>query len=79
MKVNKKLIFCIDKSKRSVYNWTCKRTVYRKEANMNQVLIANRLKTYRGSMTQKEVADAVGVTAMAISQYEKASGFQGMM
>lgn len=38
---------------------------------MNQTLIANRLKAYRGSMTQKEVADAVGVTAMAISQYEK--------
>ena len=38
---------------------------------MNQTLIANRLKAYRGNMTQKEVADAVGVTAMAISQYEK--------
>lgn len=37
---------------------------------MNQTLIANRLKSYRGSMTQKEVADAVGVTPMAISQYE---------
>ena len=38
---------------------------------MNQTLIANRLKACRGNMTQKEVADAVGVTAMAISQYEK--------
>ncbi len=37
---------------------------------MNQTLIANRLKAYRGNMTQKEVADAVGVTPMAISQYE---------
>ena len=67
-----KVDFYIDKSKQSVYNWTCKRYVYtRKEVNMNQTLIANRLKAYRGSMTQKEVADAVGVTAMAISQYEK--------
>lgn len=33
-------------------------------------VIGNRLRELRGDKTQKEVADAVGVTAMAICQYE---------
>lgn len=33
--------------------------------------IGERLRTLRGTITQKEVGDAVGVTAAAISQYER--------
>ena len=33
-------------------------------------VIGNRLRELRGDKTPKEVADAVGVTAMAICQYE---------
>lgn len=39
---------------------------------LNKELIAEKLKALRGNRTQKEVGDAVGVTAMAISQYEQA-------
>ena len=37
---------------------------------MDAKKIGKRLQTLRGSRTQKEVAEAVGVTPMAISQYE---------
>ena len=33
-------------------------------------VIGDRLRELRGDKTQKEVADAVGVTAMAVCQYE---------
>lgn len=33
--------------------------------------IGERLRTLRGPSTQKEVGDAIGVTAMAISFYER--------
>lgn len=33
--------------------------------------IGERLRTLRGTKTQKEVGDAIGVTAMAISLYER--------
>ena len=33
--------------------------------------IGERLRTLRGTKTQKEIGDAIGVTAMAISQYER--------
>jgi len=33
--------------------------------------IGERLRALRGSRTQKEVGEAVGVTAMAISQFER--------
>ncbi|MBQ1792584.1 MAG: helix-turn-helix transcriptional regulator [Oscillospiraceae bacterium] len=32
--------------------------------------VGERLKNLRGSRSQKEVAEAIGVTTMAISQYE---------
>lgn len=38
---------------------------------MNREIIAENLRSLRGERTQKEVADAVGVTPMAISQYEQ--------
>ena len=34
-------------------------------------VIGERLKTLRGERTQSDVANAVGVTIMAISQYER--------
>ena len=34
-------------------------------------VIGERLKTLRGERTQSDVANAVGVTLMAISQYER--------
>lgn len=37
---------------------------------MDAKKIGQRLQILRGSRTQKEVAEAVGVTPMAISQYE---------
>lgn len=37
-----------------------------------KVRIAKKLKQLRGDRTQKEVADAIDVTPMAISQYEQA-------
>ena len=37
---------------------------------MNSKRIGERLQKLRGSRTQKEVAEAVGVTPMAISLYE---------
>lgn len=37
---------------------------------MNSKKIGERLQRLRGSRTQKEVAEAVGVTPMAISLYE---------
>lgn len=37
---------------------------------MDTKKIGERLQTLRGSRTQREVAEAVGVTPMAISQYE---------
>lgn len=37
---------------------------------MNSKKIGERLQKLRGSRTQKEVAEAVGVTPMAISLYE---------
>ena len=33
--------------------------------------IGERLRSLRGAKTQKEIGDAIGVTAMAISQYER--------
>lgn len=33
--------------------------------------IGERLRTLRGTKTQKEVGDAIGVTAMAVSLYER--------
>lgn len=33
--------------------------------------IGERLRALRGSRTQKEVGDAIGVTAMAVSLYER--------
>lgn len=39
---------------------------------MNKQQIAENLKILRGERTQKEVADAIGITPMAISQYESA-------
>ena len=41
-------------------------------SELNKEIIAEKLKALRGERTQKEVGDAVGVTAMAISQYEQA-------
>ena len=40
-------------------------------AEFNREKIADNLKQLRGTRTQKEVADAIGVTSMAISQYEQ--------
>lgn len=37
---------------------------------IDKKVIGNRLRELRGDKTQKEVADAVGVTAMAVCQYE---------
>ena len=37
-----------------------------------KAIIAENLRKLRGDKTQKEVADAVDVTPMAISQYEQA-------
>lgn len=37
---------------------------------MDKKLIAERLKELRGSKSQSEVAEAVGITAMAVSLYE---------
>ena len=37
---------------------------------LNRELIAKKMKRLRGERTQKEVADAVGVTPMAMSFYE---------
>lgn len=37
---------------------------------LNTKVIGNRLKDLRGAKTQLEIADAIGVTKMAISQYE---------
>ncbi len=37
---------------------------------MDPVVIGERLRRLRGSRSQKEVADALGVTTMAISFYE---------
>lgn len=39
-------------------------------ALMDRKAIGDRLKRLRGSRSQKEVADALGVTSMAISLYE---------
>lgn len=41
-----------------------------KKKGVNKEQIANRLKELRGSKSQTEVAQAVGVTPMAISLYE---------
>lgn len=38
---------------------------------INGQAIGDRLRSLRGSKSQKEVADAIGVTPMAISQYER--------
>lgn len=38
---------------------------------MNKKSIGKELRRLRGKRTQNEVADAVGVTTMAISQYEQ--------
>lgn len=38
---------------------------------MDKDYIGKTLRELRGERTQKEVADAVGVTTMAISQYEQ--------
>lgn len=37
---------------------------------LNRELIAKKMKRLRGERTQKEVADAVGITPMAMSYYE---------
>lgn len=37
---------------------------------MNPIIIGQRLRTLRGDRPQSEIACAVGVTTMAISQYE---------
>ena len=37
---------------------------------MDSIKIGQRLKELRGSRTQEEVAEAIGVTSAAISQYE---------
>ena len=34
-------------------------------------IIGEKLRTLRGEKTQQEIADAIGVTAMAISSYER--------
>lgn len=36
----------------------------------DKAVVGERLKALRGSRSQKEVADSLGVSAMAISQYE---------
>lgn len=36
----------------------------------DKAVVGERLKALRGNRSQKEVADALGVTTMAISQYE---------
>ncbi len=38
--------------------------------NANAELLGQKLRQLRGNRTQQEVASAVGVSAMAISQYE---------
>jgi len=38
---------------------------------MNPEIIGKRLRDLRGERSQAEIAEAVGVTAMAISQYER--------
>lgn len=38
---------------------------------INGVDVGSRLRELRGDRSQKEVADALGVTPMAISQYER--------
>lgn len=38
---------------------------------VDKKIVGERLKALRGSRTQKEVADAIGVSAMTISQYEQ--------
>lgn len=38
---------------------------------INTEAIGKRLRDLRGERTQAEIADAVGVTTMAISQYER--------
>lgn len=38
---------------------------------INGQAIGDRLKSLRGNKSQKEVADALGVTPVAISQYER--------
>lgn len=40
-------------------------------AEMNRELIGRRLRDLRGDAPQAEVASAVGVTVVAISQYER--------
>lgn len=40
------------------------------ETLVDRVITGKKLRELRGERTQQEVADAVGVTAMAISQYE---------
>ena len=37
---------------------------------LDRAFIGRKLRKLRGNRTQQEVADAVGVTVMAISQYE---------
>ena len=37
---------------------------------MDRAKIGERLRKLRGSRTQEEVADAIGITSAAISQYE---------
>ena len=39
--------------------------------NINAEAIGERLRSLRGDRTQQEVAEAVGVTTMAISDYER--------
>lgn len=38
---------------------------------INAEIIGERLRSLRGDRTQQEIADAVGVTTMAISDYER--------
>ena len=38
---------------------------------MNAIAIGEKLKALRGEKTQKEVGDALGITSMAVSQYER--------
>lgn len=38
---------------------------------MDSIKIGERLRELRGSRTQEEVANAIGITSAAISQYEK--------
>ena len=43
----------------------------RKEDNMDKKAIGRRLRELRGSRTQNEVADAIGISVTAVGMYER--------